>query len=154
MSYQKPYLYHCVLKRVKDGDSYLIDLDLGTGQWTHDVDLRLYACDTPENRAVKGNKKLKAYGLTVTKYVQELLTIGETYVIKTHKDQRGKFGRILAEIYHKADKRGLGKSLNQHLIDKRYAMPYHGESKSQVTEAHTANLKALLKDKQITLVKV
>jgi len=151
MSYQKPYLYHCVLKRIKDGDSYIVDLDLGTGQWTHDVDLRLYACDTPECRAVKGDKKLKAYGLTVKKYVEELLTVGDTYVIKTHKDQRGKFGRILAEFFHKADKRGLGKSLNQALIDKRYAMPYHGESKSQVTVAHRANLKALLKEKLIKL---
>ncbi len=154
MSYQKPYLYHCVLKRIKDGDSYIVDLDLGTGQWTHDVDLRLYACDTPETRAVKGDKKLKAYGLTVKKYVEDLLQVGDTYVIKTHKDQRGKFGRILAEIYHKADKRGLGKSLNDVLISNRLAMPYHGESKNQVTEAHRANLKALVKEKQIALIKL
>ena len=131
------YTYQFTLKRIKDGDSLVGDLDLGMRVWMHDVDLRLFAIDTPEIRAIGGKKLLKRYGLTVKQYLEDTLTIGEVYTIKTYKDQRGKFGRVLAKVYHK----GLNKRcLNEELVLQHMAIPYNGESREEVLKAHQANL--------------
>jgi len=131
------YTYQFTLKRIKDGDSLVGDLDLGMRVWMHDVDLRLFAIDTPEIRAIGGKKLLKRYGLTVKQHLEDTLTIGEVYTIKTYKDQRGKFGRVLAKVYHK----GLNKRcLNEELVLQHMAIPYNGESREEVQKAHQANL--------------
>ena len=77
------HTYQFTLKRIKDGDSLVGDIDLGMRVWMHDQDIRLFAIYTPEIRPVKGDKDLKRYGLTVKKYLEDNLVIGNVYTIKT-----------------------------------------------------------------------
>ena len=65
------YEYRCKVKRVIDGDTVDIDIDLGFGVWLKGERVRLYGIDTPESRT--RDKVEKIYGLEAKKYVQKFL---------------------------------------------------------------------------------
>ena len=44
------YEYRCKIRRVVDGDTVDVDIDLGFGMWIHNELIRLYGVDTPESR--------------------------------------------------------------------------------------------------------
>ena len=44
------YEYRCKLRKVVDGDTVDIDVDLGFGVWLQDERVRWYGIDTPESR--------------------------------------------------------------------------------------------------------
>ena len=44
------YEYNCTIRRVVDGDTVDVDIDLGFGIWVHNERVRLYGIDTPESR--------------------------------------------------------------------------------------------------------
>ena len=129
------YTYSAKVKRVIDGDSVVFEwVDLGLHTFIHHESCRLFAIDTAEKRG--GSKETKALGLLATEFVQERLPAGKEVVIKTELDRTGKFGRILATIYHQ----GLSKkSLNKLLLERKLAVPYHGQSKSELLPLHMAN---------------
>ena len=54
--------------------------------------------------------------------------------MKTFKDDKGKYGRILGEIWY-----GCEQYINQLLVDHHHAVRYHGQSKDDITEEHIAN---------------
>ena len=128
------YEYNCKIVRVIDGDSIIIDIDLGFSHWIHGESIRLYGVDTPECRTRDAEEK--AAGLLAKEFVQEALHVGETYTLTTK--EKGKFGRYLGTIYL-ADE----SSINAALVKERLAVPYFGQSKVRVQEAHLANRKLL-----------
>lgn len=144
------YKYDFVLNEILDADSLRGHIDLGLKNWIHDVDLRFFAIDAPETRAIGGDKMHKRHGLTAKKYVQDKLKIGKTYKIQTFKDARGKYGRVLTKFYH----HGFTKRcLNTELCLLHLAIPYV-DSKQERIKAHKDNLKAFLKDGNIPLVEL
>jgi endonuclease YncB( thermonuclease family) len=70
---------------------------------------------------------------------RERCTIGGTYTLTTR--EKGKFGRYLGVI-QLTDKT----SVNGALVKERLAVPYYGQSKVRVQEAHKANYE-ILKEK-------
>ena len=54
--------------------------------------------------------------------------------LRTYKDGKGKFGRILGEIWY-----GGEHNINQLLVDSHHAVRYHGQSKEDIAEEHIAN---------------
>ena len=42
--------YNCTIRRVVDGDTVDVDIDLGFDTWIHNERVRLYGIDTPESR--------------------------------------------------------------------------------------------------------
>ena len=54
--------------------------------------------------------------------------------MKTFKDGKGKFGRILGEIWF-----GGTHNINQILVDNHHAVRYHGQSKDEIEEEHILN---------------
>ena len=91
------YEYRCKVKRVIDGDTVDIDIDLGFGVWLKGERVRLYGIDTPESRT--RDKVEKIYGLEAKKYVQKFLD-DKWIMLKTKEyDAKGKFGRILGELW-------------------------------------------------------
>ena len=90
-----------------DGDSPTIDIDLGFRIWMRDQKIRLYGVDTPE---LRGDERER--GLEVRDIVRKWAPIQSTGLIRTHKDQQGKFGRWLGEIYPE----GWTQSINQRLM--------------------------------------
>ena len=55
--------------------------------------------------------------------------------LKTFKDDKGKFGRILGEIWF-----GGTYNINQILVDNHHAVRYYGQSKEEIEEEHILNL--------------
>ena len=88
--------YKCKLIKLRDGDTIDIDIDLGFGVWLRNQRVRLYGIDTPESRT--RDLEEKKYGLAAKEFLVKWTGAGELK-IKTHKDERGKFGRILGEIW-------------------------------------------------------
>jgi len=108
------------LKPAYDADSMDLIIDLGCNVFIHEK-VRLYAIDTPELRTK--NLKEKKLGYEARDFVRELLKDRE-FIIETFKDKKGKFGRYLVNIILKD-----GVTLNNILIDKKFARPYYGDKK-------------------------
>ena len=131
------YEYNCKIVRVIDGDSIIVDIDLGFGLWIHGESIRLFGVDCPECRS--RDKDEKAAGLAAKDYVKGLLHDGGTYTLTTK--EKGKFGRYLGVI-QLTDKT----SVNGALVKERFAVAYYGQSKDDIQAAHLAN-RRILKEK-------
>jgi micrococcal nuclease len=123
--------YQCKIVRVIDGDTTDVDIDLGFGVWMKKQRIRFYGVDTPESRT--RDKEEKVYGMMAKKFVQDHLPLGSTQVLRTHKDDVGKYGRILGEFIVNDT------TLNQLLIDTHNAVAYFGQSKDAIEEEHLKN---------------
>ena len=127
------YQYRCQILRVVDGDTVDIDIDLGFGVWMRKQRVRLYGVDTPESRT--RDLEEKKFGMMAKKYVKGHLPIGTDQILRTHKDGKGKFGRILGEFIVEE---GMT-TLNALLIKNHHAVKYTGQSKEMIAEQHLMN---------------
>ena len=131
--------YNFKLVKVVDGDTIDVDIDLGFGVWLQNQRIRMMGIDTPESRT--RDLEEKKFGLLAKDKLQTLLANGK--VLKTFKDGKGKFGRILADVivYHSAEDRWCGAT--EIMIAQGYGVKYEGQSKEAIQEAHLANRKKL-----------
>ena len=88
--------YNCTIRRVVDGDTVDVDIDLGFDMWIHNERVRLYGIDTPESRT--RDLEEKKAGIYAKQCVEAFLPVGSTQTLKTYKDKVGKYGRILGEF--------------------------------------------------------
>ena len=123
--------YNCKMVRVVDGDTVDVDIDLGFGVWLRKQRIRLYAIDTPESRPSDDVEKV--YGLAAKDFLIKWTNAGDL-TLKTFKDGKGKFGRILGELWF-----GKTHNINQLLVDNHHAVRYHGQSKEEIAEEHIVN---------------
>ena len=128
------YEYKCKLVKVVDGDTIDIDIDLGFGVWLQKQRIRLYGIDTPESRTSDATEKI--YGMAAKQFLTKWTNSGGL-TIKTHKDAKGKFGRILGEIWC------FNTNVNEKLVEENHAVRYHGQSKEKIAEEHLANREKL-----------
>ena len=127
------YEYRCKVRRVVDGDTVDIDIDLGFGVWLHKERVRIYGIDTPESRT--RDKEEKKYGLMAKEFVKQFVKGGSIMLTTQKYDAKGKFGRILGDII--VD----NKSLSDTMIQEHHAVIYHGQSKEDIQKAHINNRK-------------
>lgn len=131
--------YRCKIKKVVDGDTVDVDIDLGFGIWYLDQRVRLYGIDTPESRT--RDKVEKIYGKAAGRYLKAML--GKECTMRTHKDAKGKFGRILGEFIVFDAHSDAWRSVNQLMIENHLAVAYHGQSKDDIEEEHLKNRELL-----------
>ena len=136
------YEYKVKVLKVVDGDTVDVDIDLGFKVWLRNERVRLHGIDTPESRT--RDLEEKKYGLAAKNFLKTALKNG-SIVMKVH--DRGKFGRILGELFIK-DNEGHPVfeneiSINEHMIINKHAVAYHGQSKEDIQEQHLQNRKAL-----------
>jgi len=130
------YEYACEVKRVVDGDTIDVVLDLGF-DILHKSRVRLYGIDTPESRT--RNLDEKARGKMAGAYLKEAVEKGEKVVIQTKlKDSRGKYGRVLGNVV--VD----GVNINEAMIENFLAVAYFGQSKDDVEAEHLVNREKLI----------
>lgn len=131
------YEYDVVVVHVVDGDTVDVDIDLGFGVWLRDQRIRLYGIDTPESRT--RDLEEKVFGNLAKEYlIDNLMKDKYSYILlKTYKDSRGKFGRILGELIVVDDEEKI--NLNQKMVDMHYAVQYFGQSKDLIEEQHIKN---------------
>ena len=138
------YEYRCKIDRVVDGDTVDVDIDLGFGIWLRKERVRLHGIDTPESRT--RDLEEKKYGLAAKSYVQSFLPVGSMQTLRTTKDDKGKFGRILGEFVVYDTVTDSSRTLNQIMIDEHYGVEYYGQSKEDIAEEHLRN-RRLVKQK-------
>ena len=129
------YEYKFKLDRVVDGDTIDIVIDLGFSI-LHKCRVRLFGIDTPESRTRDLDEK--ARGKLAKEFLSFCLASSDEHVIKTSVDGKGKFGRVLGEIY--CD----GKNINLLMIDKHHAVAYKGQSKDEIAAEHLVNRQILI----------
>lgn len=123
--------YPCKIVKVIDGDTADVDIDLGFGVWLKKQRIRFYGIDTPESRT--SDKEEKVYGIMAKDFVKSYIPKGSSQVLRTRKDGKGKYGRILGEFVIDDT------TLNQLLIDTHNAVAYFGQSKDAIAEEHFKN---------------
>jgi len=112
--------YNAIVRRVVDGDTMDVTLDLGF-DISYNNRIRFYGINAPESRTSDLEEKVR--GLAAKDRVKELCPVGSSVIIKTTKQGRGKFGRILGEILVE------GVNVNQLLVDEGHAVEYFGGSR-------------------------
>jgi|TARA_R100001530_G_scaffold92574_1_gene64253 micrococcal nuclease len=113
------YEYRCSLVKVIDGDTIDVCIDLGFKVTLSNERVRLSGIDTPESRT--RNLEEKKLGLAAKARLKELLP--KKFVIRTVKDDKGKFGRILGiPFVDDID-------ICQQLIEEGHAREYSGKKK-------------------------
>ncbi len=120
--------------KIIDSDTIDVIIDLGF-DILHSARIRLYGIDTPESRT--RDKVEKKYGLMAKKYLTECLKTDNPITLQTHKEEKGKFGRILGEIIIDDI------NINNMMVENYHAVPYHGQSKEDIDELHMNNREKL-----------
>ena len=134
------YEYNCKVKRVVDGDTMDVILDLGFDVH-HAVRVRMAGIDTPESRT--RDKDEKARGKLSKAFLKESIK-GRKIILKTKiKDAKGKFGRVIAEVWAEFEEGSL-RNINELMIKECYAVKYNAENKALVAEAHLVNRQILI----------
>ena len=118
----KKHGYSCKLVRVVDGDTADAMIDLGFNVWVKER-IRFHGVDTWESRTRDLEEKKK--GLAAKEYVKDLLTNSDEGKFSIISHGKGKYGRVLGELFVK----GQEKSVNTLLIENGHAYEYHGEKK-------------------------
>ena len=132
--------YRAKVKRVIDGDTVDVDVDLGFGIWQNNERVRIMGIDTPESRT--RNKIEKKFGLAAKERLKSLLgktTVLQTTINKKGVDMKGKFGRVLGDFLLK------NKKISEILCKEGHAVAYFGGSKKNVELKHIKNRQKLVK---------
>jgi len=86
------YEYKAVLRDIYDGDTITVDIDLGFGIWMRKQKVRLFGIDTPELRGPRAQPELAK---RARDRVVELIGMDNEFLLRSHKDRKGKYGRWL-----------------------------------------------------------
>ena len=129
------YEYGCKVKRVVDGDTIDITIDLGFKIF-YDTRVRMYGIDTPESRT--RDKDEKARGLLAKKFLQEKVKIGKSFKIQTQKDSSGKYGRVIGILIIDDI------NINELIVSEHLGVKYFGQSKEDIEAEHLKNKQILL----------
>ena len=138
------YEYNAEVVRVYDGDTIRVNIDLGFGLSMNNAAIRLKGINTPE---LRGEDKEQVY-ISRDRLAAILSSANFKCRIKTTKGkERGKYGRILGEIYVGSDEKGwsnvnqqLLEEIGQILYQKRIKKKYSLEQISEITKISIKNL--------------
>ena len=133
------WTYRCKLKRVVDGDTVDVDIDLGFGIWQMNERVRIMGIDTPESRT--SNKIEKKFGLAGKARLKSLLgptPVLQTTINKKGEDMKGKFGRVLGDFLIK------DKPVSEIMCEEGHAVAYFGGAKEDVQAQHMKNRQKLV----------
>ena len=140
------YEYKCKIRKVVDGDTVDIDIDLGFGVWLNDERVRIIGIDTPESRT--SDPIEKKFGLAAKERVQHLLGEGATLISKVkgdgNEEMRGKFGRILGDF-----RTINGDTVTTKLMSEGHAVAYNGGNKDSVQAQHLINRQRLIDEGKV-----
>ena len=133
------WTYRCKLRRVVDGDTVDVDIDLGFGIWQMNERVRIMGIDTPESRT--RDKIEKKFGLAAKAKLKSLLgpnPVLQTTISKKGEDMKGKFGRVLGDFLQN------DKSVAKTMCETGHAVAYFGGAKANTQKQHMKNRKRLV----------
>jgi micrococcal nuclease len=124
------------VEKVIDGDTIDVIIDLGFDILTRQR-VRLLGIDTPESRT--SDKVEKIYGNLAKKELSNWCSTSKGIELRCQKsDSRGKFGRVLGEIWVCKENDDFF-NVNEWLCSNNYAVPYIGQNKEDIQKLHLQN---------------
>lgn len=111
------YHYDAIVVRVIDGDTLVLNLDLGMGLTIHNQVIRLYGINAPEMHGPAADAGQRAA------HALEMLVRSVPLIVQTFKDKGDKYGRLLAKVYAK-DALGLWTCVNDDMVVNGFAVVY------------------------------
>ena len=109
------YTYKAAVTRVVDGDTIIVDIDLGFGVWLKEQSVRLAKINTPE---IKGSTRVE--GIAAKEFLSKLI-LNKWVDIRTDKGHE-KYGRWLATVLLEEDKNLI--NINLKMIVEGHAITY------------------------------
>lgn len=106
------YTYKAIVQRIVDGDTIIVDIDLGFGVWLREQSVRLSKINAPEIRGAT-----REAGLVAKDFLSKLI-LNKWVKIRTEKGD-DKYGRWLATVLVEEDK---------NLIDINHKMVLEGHA--------------------------
>lgn len=97
------YTYTAKVVRIIDGDTLVLDIDLGLSVWRHGEHIRLAGIAAPE-LAQAGGKEARDY-------LASLCPPGTEVTITTHRDKTEKYGRYLGTLTRPGYRRTLNETM-------------------------------------------
>ncbi len=113
----RPYSYSATVVDIYDGDTFTLNFEMGFSLRYEDV-IRLARVDTPELRGEERPRGIKV------RDVVEKLILNKRVIAITDQDDRGKYGRLLTEIYYQDTKCKCWINLSDYLLEKGMADLY------------------------------
>ncbi len=107
------YEYNAAVVRVVDGDTVVLDVDLGFGVWLRDQHFRLQGVNTREHN--------DPGGAAAAEYLRHLLVVGSPVRIASYKNDKygGRYDAVVLMLPG-------GEDLAAHLIEQGWAAPWDG----------------------------
>lgn len=137
------YEYKVNVVRVIDGDTIVVDIDLGFEMWLRNQSVRLFGINTPEVRT--RDEVAKKVGIFVKGEVERLVSESNNELtVTTVFDKNDKFGRILGIF-----KTNTNIVLNDYLLNERYAVKYD-DDKDKMLNEQTKNINWLIESGKVT----
>lgn len=137
------YEYKVNVVRVIDGDTIVVDIDLGFEMWLRNQSVRLFGINTPEVRT--RDEVAKKVGIFVKGEVERLVSESNNELtVTTVFDKNDKFGRILGVFKTKTNL-----VLNDYLLNERYAVKYD-DDKDKMLNEQTKNINWLIESGKVT----
>lgn len=117
MKLEPSYRYRCEVTRVIDGDTLIVDIDLGLHVWLRGTPLRLAGIDAPdkEPRKSEATAWLRAW-------IAAHAPLG--FLVETQKTE--KYGRWLAKLYSFDAASHEPVCVNVAIFESGYAIQYDG----------------------------
>ena len=106
------YVYSCAVERVIDGDTCVLQIDLGF-EVSKRVTVRLFGIDAPEMRGDDRHRGIVARDALASKIMDVPI------MVETKKDAKGKFGRYLATLFDES-----GADVNEWMVKSGHARRY------------------------------
>jgi micrococcal nuclease len=110
------YTYKAAVIEVTDGDTIVVDIDLGFGVWLKKQSIRMAKINAPELKGLTteaGNK---------SKEFLKNLILNKWVTIRTEKDGKEKYGRWLGTVLLEEDKNLI--DINHKMVAEGYAKIY------------------------------
>lgn len=101
------YKYKAYVINVHDGDTCRVDINLGLGVVLKNQTLRFFGIDAYELKEEKGKE--------ARDFLKDLI-LEKNITIKTEKDKKGKYGRLLATLFLDDI------NINELMVEKGYAV--------------------------------
>lgn len=109
------WTYRAVVRRVIDGDTIVVTVDVGFGI-EHTDSIRLLHINAPE---MVGESRAEGYAARAA--LETLIPENHTVLIQTVRDKREKYGRLLANVWTAQDL-----YVNGAMVASGNALPYEG----------------------------
>ena len=136
------YEYRCKILRIVDGDTVDIDIDLGFGVVLSNERVRVAGIDTPESRTSDPIEKV--FGKAASARIAEMIPEGSNQILLS-SDFKGKFGRVLGTFVFGDT------TVSDQLVLEGHAVPYLGQSKDDIEQAHLDNRQRLITEGKVVI---